>query len=105
MVPPEADTAEIKSIKIRDTGQDNVLAWLSDNSMVLSRVNNEGWCGVVCPNHAEHSDGGIEGRYKPLDRSLLLLPRPLPAPDQRDVPEVGVGERWAYRDAGGCGTN
>jgi hypothetical protein len=69
VVPPESDTAEIKSIKIRDTGQDNVLAWLSDNSMVLSRVNNEGWCGVVCPNHAAHSDGSIEGRYKPLDRS------------------------------------
>jgi hypothetical protein len=69
VVPPEADTAEIKSIKVRDTGMDNVLTWLSDNGMVLSRLNNEGWCSVVCPNSAEHSDGNIEGRYKPLDRS------------------------------------
>ena len=69
VTPEEADTAELKSIRIRDTGQDNVLAWLSDNSMVLSPLNNEGWCGVVCPNHAEHTDGMIEGRYKPLDRS------------------------------------
>jgi hypothetical protein len=38
--------------------------------MVLTNVNNEGWCGVVCPNHAEHSDGSLEGRYKPLDRSF-----------------------------------
>ena len=67
--PPEANTSEIKSIKIRDTGQDNVLTWLSDNNMVLSRVNNEGWCSIVCPNHAQHTDGNIEGRYKPLDRS------------------------------------
>ncbi len=67
--PPEADTAEIKSIRVRDTGMDNVLAWLSDNNMVLSRVNNEGWCSIICPNHAQHTDGNIEGRYKPLDRS------------------------------------
>ena len=70
VVPEEADTADLKAIKIRDTGQDNVLAWLSDNSMVLSQVNNEGWCGIVCPNHAEHSDSNIEARYKPLDRSF-----------------------------------
>lgn len=67
--PAEADTADFKTIRIRDTGQDNVLGWLSDNGLVLSQINNEGWCGVVCPNHAEHSDGSIEGRYKPLDRS------------------------------------
>ena len=67
--PAEADTAEHRSIAIRDTGGDTVLQWLSDNNLVLTKVNNEGWCGVVCPNHAEHSDGNIEGRYKPLDRS------------------------------------
>lgn len=69
VVPEEADTADFKALRIRDTGMDSVLQWLSDNSMVLTRVNNEGWCGVVCPNNAEHTDGNIEGRYKPLDRS------------------------------------
>ena len=69
VVPAEADTAEFKALRIRDTGMDTVLEWMSDNNMVLSRVNHEGWCGVVCPNHAEHTDGNIEGRYKPLDRS------------------------------------
>ena len=69
VVPAEADTADYKTIRIRDTGMDNVLTWLSEQGMVLSQVNNEGWCGVVCPNHAEHTDGNIEGRYKPLDRS------------------------------------
>jgi hypothetical protein len=67
--PAEADTADHKSIRVRDTGQDNVLAWLSDSGMVTSQVNGEGWCGVICPNSAQHSDGNAEGRYKPLDRS------------------------------------
>ena len=69
VTPAEASTADYKSVNIRDTGGDSVLQWLSDNNMVLSKTNNEGWCGIVCPNHAEHSDGNIEGRYKPLDRS------------------------------------
>lgn len=68
--PAEANTAEYKRVNIRDSGGDTVLQWLSDNAMVLSNVNNEGWCGVVCPNHAEHTDGNIEARYKPLDRSF-----------------------------------
>jgi len=70
VTPEPADTADFKSVKIRDTGMDNVLAWMSDNGMVLSRVNNEGWCGIVCPNNAAHSDGNVEARYKPLDRSF-----------------------------------
>ena len=68
--PAEADTAEYRGVSIRDTGGDTVLQWLSDKSLVLSHVNNEGWCGIVCPNHAEHSDNTIEARYKPLDRSF-----------------------------------
>ena len=70
VTPAEPDTAQHRHIAIRDTGGDTVLQWLSDNNLVLSRVNNEGWCAVVCPNHAEHTDGNIEGRYKPLDRSF-----------------------------------
>lgn len=70
VTPAEANTADYKSINIRDTGGDTVLQWLADNNLVLSRPNNEGWCGIVCPNHAEHSDGNIEARYKPLDRSF-----------------------------------
>ena len=59
-----------QGIKIRDTGSDSVLRWLSDQGLVLSQVNQEGWCGVVCPNHAEHSDGQIEGRYSPVNRAF-----------------------------------
>lgn len=70
VAPAEADTAEYRHVSIRDTGGDNVLQWLSDNNLVLTRVNNEGWCGIVCPNHAEHTDGNVEARYKPLDRSF-----------------------------------
>lgn len=70
VTPADADTAEFKSINIRDTGGDTVLQWLSDKSLVISKVNNEGWCGIVCPNHEAHTDGNIEARYKPLDRSF-----------------------------------
>ena len=70
VVPGPADGAGLPSIKIRDTGSDSVLRWLSDNAMVLSRVNNEGWCGVVCPNSAEHTDGNPEGRYSPVNRAF-----------------------------------
>jgi len=70
VTPEPADTADFRSVKIRDTGLDNVLTWLSDNGLVLSRPNNEGWCGIVCPNNAAHTDGNLEARYKPLDRSF-----------------------------------
>jgi len=70
VTPAEADTADYKSLTIRDTGGDTVLQWLSDHSLVLSNVNNEGWCGIICPNYEAHTDGVPEARYKPLDRSF-----------------------------------
>jgi hypothetical protein len=70
VTPEEGDTAEYKTVRLRDTGLDNVLTWLSEQNMVLSTINNDGWCAIVCPNHAEHSDSIIEARYKPLDRSF-----------------------------------
>lgn len=70
VTPAEADTADYKAINIRDTGGDTVLKWLADKGLVLSQVNHDGWCAIVCPNHAEHTDSNIEARYKPLDRSF-----------------------------------
>ena len=66
----EIDTAQRITFRIKDTGNDDVLAWLNDNGLVLSRTNAEGWCGIVCPNHEAHTDGRIDARYKPLDRSF-----------------------------------
>ena len=70
VTPAEADTARNLAFKLRDTGMDTVLEWLNDKALVLSHVNAEGWMGVVCPNHAMHTDGQIGARYKPLDRSF-----------------------------------
>ena len=70
VTPAEPGTARQITFRVKDTGNDNVLAWLNENSLVTSNVNAEGWCGIVCPNHAEHTDGQIEARYKPLDRSF-----------------------------------
>ena len=70
VTPAEADTARNLNFKLRDTGMDTVLEWLNDKGLVLSHTNAEGWMGIVCPNHAQHSDGQIGARYKPLDRSF-----------------------------------
>lgn len=70
VVPDEDEGAGLQSIKIRDTGSDSVLRWLSDQGLVLSNVNAEGWCGVACPNSQEHTDGNPEGRYSPVNRAF-----------------------------------
>ena len=73
VVPDPADTATNVAIRLADTGKDSVVTWLNEQGMILSPVNGEGWMGIVCPNNAEHTDGNIEGRYKPLDRSFCCL--------------------------------
>ena len=70
VTPAETGTARAITFRVKDTGNDNVLAWLNENGLVTSGVNGEGWCGVVCPNHEGHTDGQIEARYKPQDRSF-----------------------------------
>jgi len=73
VTPDPADTATNVAIRLADTGKDSVVTWLNEQGMILSAANGEGWMGVVCPNNAEHTDGNIEGRYKPLDRSYCCL--------------------------------
>ena len=73
VVPDAADTATNVAIRLADTGKDSVVTWLNEQGMILSPANGEGWMAVVCPNNAEHTDGNIEGRYKPLDRSYCCL--------------------------------
>jgi hypothetical protein len=70
VTPAEVGNAQRITFRVKDTGNDTVLAWLSENGLVTSGVNAEGWCGVVCPNHEGHTDGQIEARYKPQDRSF-----------------------------------
>jgi len=73
VVPDPADTAQNVAIRLADTGKDSVVTWLNEQGLVLSAPNGEGWMGIVCPNKDEHTDGNIEGRYKPLDRSFCCL--------------------------------
>jgi hypothetical protein len=60
-------------VRVADDGGDDVMAWLSDNGLVLSNPNQEGWAGVHCPNAAEHTDGNPEGRYMPANRAYCCL--------------------------------
>jgi hypothetical protein len=73
VAPDPTDTAQNNPIRLADTGKDSVAKWLNEQGMILSAPNGEGWMGIVCPNNAEHTDGNIEGRYKPLDRSFCCL--------------------------------
>ena len=60
-------------IRLQDNGTDDVMTWLSDQGMALRHPNADGWMGVVCPNHAEHTDGNPEGRYHPANRAYCCL--------------------------------
>jgi len=63
----------VRAIRVTDDGNDDVVQWLSQQGLVLSRANPQGWMGVVCPNSAEHTDGNPEGRYNPAMRSYCCL--------------------------------
>ena len=70
-VTPDAATDPFRPIRISDDGTDDVLAWLSNQGLVLRRPNLEGWAGIVCPNSGEHTDGNPEGRYLPTSRAFV----------------------------------
>jgi hypothetical protein len=70
VTPQPEQTDVLRPIRMDDTGQDDVLAWLSQQGLLLSKPNQEGWAGVVCPNSAQHTDGSVEGRYMPLNRAF-----------------------------------
>ncbi len=70
VTPQPEQTDVLRPIRMDDTGQDDVLAWLSQQGLLLSKPNHEGWAGVVCPNSAQHTDGNVEGRYMPLNRAF-----------------------------------
>ena len=72
VAPAEADTYSIPTVKLDGAADDPVLHWLNDNKLLLSPVNREGWCAVVCPNHDSHSTPeDIAARYHPVDRAFL----------------------------------
>jgi len=68
--PEEADTASMQRISLSDDGDDDILQWISDNSMLLEKANGSGWYGIVCPNEAAHSDGNPMARYHPVNRAF-----------------------------------
>ena len=59
-----------QNIRLTDTGTDDVLTWLNEQGLVTESVNGSGWCGIVCPNHAEHTNGDIQARYMPQSRAF-----------------------------------
>jgi len=72
-VTPGDVSAVYRPIRISDDGTDDVMVWLSEQGLLLSRPNQEGWAGVICPNSAQHTDGNPEGRYLPTSRAYCCL--------------------------------
>jgi hypothetical protein len=73
VTPGEVDTAYIQGIAIEDDGLDSVLEWIQERGLLLAKANPEGWYGVVCPNHAEHTTADTQGRYHPVTRSYTCF--------------------------------
>jgi hypothetical protein len=73
ITPAPADSIGVRPIRLSDDGADDVMAWLSSQGLLLSKPNQEGWAGVICPNSAEHTDGNPEGRYMPANRAYCCL--------------------------------
>lgn len=73
VTPLEADSLSMKPLRLSDDGSDDVMTWLSAEGLLLSKPNQEGWAGIVCPNAAEHTDGNPEGRYMPSNRAFCCL--------------------------------
>lgn len=67
---PIDEITRINHIRLTDTGSDDVVTWLNENKLVVSLPNAEGWMGVVCPNHEQHTDGQVEARYRPQSRAF-----------------------------------
>jgi len=73
VTPETVESLGPRPVRLSDDGADDVAAWLSEQGLVLSRPNPEGWMGVQCPNAASHTDGNPEGRYLPSGRAYCCL--------------------------------
>ena len=73
VVPQSADTASIAKLHLDDDGNDDVLAWMNKRGEIVEKANAEGWVGVICPNHQDHSDGNPTGRYHPVNRAYVCF--------------------------------
>ena len=73
VTPVPVESLELRPIRISDDGADDVMAWLSQQGLLLANTNPEGWAGVICPNKDEHTDGNPEGRYMPATRAYRCL--------------------------------
>jgi hypothetical protein len=73
VTPGPVDTAYIRGVYLEDDGLDVVLEWIRERGLLLEKANAEGWYGVVCPNHAEHTTGDPGGRYNPISRSYTCF--------------------------------
>lgn len=70
VTPVRSCEGDYQPVRLRDSGEDLVLKWLNDQGLVLSSINDAGWVSIVCPNHAQHTDGTVSAKYHPIDHGF-----------------------------------
>jgi hypothetical protein len=70
-VTPGETEASTAFIRLDDTGEDSVLAWLNESNLVLGTLNGEGWVDIMCPQWDQHTDTSKPAaRYHPVDHGF-----------------------------------
>ena len=73
-VTPGEASGEAVHLDIKDDGTgDTIFQWAQAQGLLLDGVNAAGWCSIVCPNHGEHSNDDVGGRYFPASRAYKCM--------------------------------
>jgi hypothetical protein len=72
-VTPGEASGETIHLELKDDGNDDVLAWANEKGYLLDPPNSAGWASVLCPNHEEHSNDDVSGRYFPASRAFKCM--------------------------------
>lgn len=71
VIPVETGSSQVRPIRLDTPTDDPIVKWLGENGLLLSPVNSEGWCAVICPNYEQHTNQeDITARYHPQDRAF-----------------------------------
>ncbi len=95
VVPDDPVTSNLKMLGLFDENAEEVLSWLVAKGDILEPRNGEGWYGVICPNHAMHSDGNLQARYNPQNRSFSCFHEHCQHLDSRGFLEWVAGHEGA----------
>lgn len=68
-----ADAATVPPVQLAGSASGPVVDWLASHGLLLSPVNQAGWCDVVCPNAGAHTTAAQAARFHPADNGFVCL--------------------------------